>query len=218
MDPSMQDAPPPDGLIRGPDGLLRCAWHGGDDLYRRYHDEEWGRPTADDDRLYEKLCLEGFQAGLSWLTILRKREAFRELFHGFTIARVAAMDEADVERIVLDARIIRHRGKIVSAINNARRADALRAEHGSLARFLWRHAPDADERPATVTAEWLRANPVTPASTRLSKALKKAGFTFVGPTTVYAFMQSLGFVNDHIDGCCMRDDCETARDAFTAPG
>ena len=214
----MHDAPPPDGLIRGPDGLLRCAWHGGDELYRRYHDEEWGRPTADDDRLYEKLCLEGFQAGLSWLTILRKRAAFRELFHGFTIARVAAMDEADVERIVLDARIIRHRGKIVSAINNARRADALRAEHGSLARFLWRHAPDADERPATVTAEWLRANPVTPASTRLSKALKKAGFTFVGPTTVYAFMQSLGFVNDHIDGCCMRDDCETARDAFTPPG
>ncbi|MEF2553651.1 DNA-3-methyladenine glycosylase I [Aurantimonas sp. A2-1-M11] len=217
LDDATPSETPPDGLIRGPDGHLRCSWHGGDDLYRRYHDEEWGRPSADDDRLYEKLCLEGFQAGLSWLTILRKRAAFRELFHGFAIARVASMDDADVERIVLDPRIIRHRGKIVSAINNARRVEAVRAEHGSLAQFLWRHAPPNDERPAVVTTEWLRANPVTPASTRLSKALKTAGFSFVGPTTIYAFMQSMGFVNDHVDGCCMRDACDTARAGFEPP-
>ncbi|HEY9055729.1 MAG TPA: DNA-3-methyladenine glycosylase I, partial [Aurantimonas sp.] len=195
----------PDGLIRGEDGLLRCAWHGGDAAYRAYHDREWGRPTADDDRLYEKLCLEGFQAGLSWLTILRKRDAFREVFHGFSIDRVAAMDETDIERLVLDARIIRHRGKIVSAINNARRARAIRAEQGSLAAFLWAHEPGSDERPPALTGPWLAANPVTPASTRLSKALKKAGFSFVGPTTVYAFMQAMGFVNDHVEGCCVRD-------------
>ncbi|UIJ71280.1 DNA-3-methyladenine glycosylase I [Aurantimonas sp. HBX-1] len=209
---------PSAGLTRGPDGHLRCAWHGTDEAYRRYHDDEWGRPVADDDRLYEKLCLEGFQAGLSWLTILRKREAFRELFHGFAVDRVAAMDEDDVERIVLDARIIRHRGKIASTINNARRTLAIRETHGSLGAFLWAHEPPASERPAAVDWEWLRANPVTPAATRLSKALKQAGFTFVGPTTVYAFMQSMGFVNDHVEGCCVRAECEAERKAFARPG
>ncbi|MEX6504741.1 DNA-3-methyladenine glycosylase I [Jiella sp. M17.18] len=207
-----------DGLIRGEDRLLRCAWHGADAEYRRYHDEEWGRPSADDQRLFEKLCLEGFQAGLSWLTILRKRPAFRELFHDFAIDRVAEMGEADVDRIVGDARIIRHRGKIVSTINNARRTQAVREAHGSLAAFLWAHEPPGAERPDPVTAEFLRANPVSPASTRLSKALKTAGFTFVGPTTVYAFMQSMGFVNDHIDGCCVRAACEAERAAFVRPG
>lgn len=215
--PSALDAPVPAGLIRGEDGLLRCAWHGGDPAYRAYHDREWGRPSADDDRLYEKLCLEGFQAGLSWLTILRKRDAFREVFQDFSIDRVAAMDETDIERLVLDARIIRHRGKIVSAINNARRARDIRVEHGSLAAFLWAHEPGSDERPEVLTGAWLAANPVTPASTRLSKALKKAGFSFVGPTTIYAFMQAMGFVNDHVEGCCVRVACEAERAAFARP-
>jgi DNA-3-methyladenine glycosylase I len=206
------------GLTTGPDGRLRCAWHGADEAYRRYHDEEWGRPTADDERLFAKLCLEGFQAGLSWLTILRKRDAFREVFHGFAIERIAAMDEADIDRIVLDARIIRHRGKIASTINNARRTLAVQAVHGSLASFLWVHEPPLSERPETVDWAWLRANPVTPAATRLSKALKQAGFSFVGPTTIYAFMQSMGFVNDHVAGCCVREDCDEARAAFARPG
>ena len=207
----------PDGLIRGEDGRLRCRWHGGDPLYRAYHDTEWGRPSANDDRLFEKLCLEGFQAGLSWITILRKREAFRALFHGFAIDKVAAMSEADVERLVQDPRIIRHRGKIASAIDNARRAQTLCKTHGSLAAFLWAHEPPPSERPPTLTAVWMRENPVTPASTRLSKALKGAGFGFVGPTTIYAFLQSMGFVNDHIEGCCIRDECEADRAAFARP-
>ena len=207
----------PDGLMRGEDGLLRCRWHGGDPVYRAYHDEEWGRPSGDDDRLFEKLCLEGFQAGLSWITILRKREAFRELFQGFAIDRVAAMTDEDVERLVTDPRIIRHRGKIVSAIDNAKATGAIQAKHGSLAAFLWAHEPPPTERPETVTAAYIRENPITPASTRLSKALKAAGFSFVGPTTVYAFLQSMGFVNDHVEGCCIRAACEADRAAFRRP-
>ncbi|MEF2073365.1 DNA-3-methyladenine glycosylase I [Consotaella aegiceratis] len=206
------------GLTDAPDGRTRCRWHGGDAGYLAYHDMEWGRPVADDDRLFEKLCLEGFQAGLSWLTILRKREAFREVFLGFAIDRVAAMDEADIERILQDARIVRHRGKIASTINNARRAQAVRAEHGSLAAFLWSFEPPAEERPKHVTTEWMRANTVTPASTRLSKALKKRGFTFVGPTTIHAFMQAMGLVDDHLEGCICRADCEAERAAFKRPG
>ncbi|MCQ0986559.1 DNA-3-methyladenine glycosylase I [Jiella marina] len=205
------------GLILREDGTRGCSWHGDDPLYRRYHDEEWGRPAADDDRLFEKLCLEGFQAGLSWLTILRKREAFRSGFHGFSIARVAEMNDRDIERLLADPGIVRHRGKIASAINNARRARELQADHGSLAAFLWSFEPSAEERPHAVTAEFLRATPSSPASTRLSKALKKAGFTFVGPTTVYAFMQSMGFVNDHIEGCAVRSACEAERDRFVRP-
>lgn len=207
-----------DGLLRRDDGSLGCAWHGADPLYRRYHDDEWGRPSADDDRLFEKLCLEGFQAGLSWLTILRKREAFRAGFDGFSIDRVARMDEADVDRLLADPGIVRHRGKIASAINNARRAAAIREAHGSLAAFLWLFEPAAEERPETVTADFVRATPASAASTRLSKALKKAGFTFVGPTTVYAFMQSMGFVNDHLEGCSLRAACEAERAAFERPG
>ncbi|MCE7027938.1 DNA-3-methyladenine glycosylase I [Jiella avicenniae] len=216
-DHDIADGPIPDGLIRRDDGSLACAWHGADPLYRRYHDEEWGRPTADDDRLYEKLCLEGFQAGLSWLTILRKREAFRAGFEGFSIARVARMGEADVERLVKDPGIVRHRGKIVSAINNARRAAAIQKSHGSLAAFLWSFEPEARERPETVTVDFIRATPSSAASTRLSKALKKQGFSFVGATTVYAFMQSMGFVDDHVEGCSVRADCEAARAAFERP-
>ncbi|TFF22801.1 DNA-3-methyladenine glycosylase I [Jiella endophytica] len=205
------------GLLRRDDGSLGCAWHGAEPLYRRYHDDEWGRPSADDDRLFEKLCLEGFQAGLSWLTILRKREAFRQAFDGFSIDRVAQMGETDIERLLADPGIVRHRGKIVSAINNARRAAALRETHGSLAAFLWSFEPGAGERPSAVTAEFVRATPASAASTRLSKALKKAGFSFVGPTTVYAFMQSMGFVNDHIEGCSVREVCEAERTGFSRP-
>lgn len=207
-----------DGLIRRDDGSLACAWHGADPLYRRYHDEEWGRPTADDDRLYEKLCLEGFQAGLSWLTILRKRDAFRAGFDGFSIERVARMGEADVDRLVKDPGIVRHRGKIVSAINNARRAAAIQESHGSLAAFLWSFEPEKSERPDEVDIAFIRATPSSAASIRLSKALKKHGFTFVGATTVYAFMQSMGFVNDHLERCSVRLECEAARMLFKRPG
>ncbi|EAU41938.1 probable dna-3-methyladenine glycosylase i protein [Fulvimarina pelagi HTCC2506] len=206
-----------DGLTKGHDGLLRCAWAGHDPLYQAYHDEEWGRPVGDDRQLFEKLCLEGFQAGLSWLTILKKRKAFREVFHGFEIGRVAAMGEDDVERLVGDARIIRHRGKITAAISNARATEALIAREGSLAAFLWAFEPEADERPDRVTLNWMRDNPVTPASVRLSKALRKEGFRFVGPTTCYAFMQSMGFVNDHMPGCHVRSATEADRYRFERP-
>lgn len=212
-----EDEPREDGLTRLPDGRLRCRWHGGLPDYVRYHDEEWGRPSTDDDRLFEKLCLEGFQAGLSWLTILRKREAFRAAFQGFRIERVAAMTAEDVDRLVLDAGIVRHRAKILSAINNAARIQAMRAEGLSFAGFLWSFEPGPDERPARMDIAYLRANTVTPASTRLSKALKARGFTFVGPTTIYAFLQSMGFVNDHIEGCIARDACEAERAALTRP-
>ena len=205
------------GLLTGEDGLGRCRWAGHDPLYQAYHDREWGRPSGDDRRLFEKLCLEGFQAGLSWITILRKREAFRELFEDFEIDRVAAMGEADIERLVTDARIIRHRGKIEAAIGNAKAARAVRDEFGSLSAFLWRFEPPESERPSSPTHEWLMANPVTPASTRLSKALRKAGFRFVGPTTCYAFMQSMGFVNDHTPGCHARGAGEEERAEFRRP-
>ena len=207
----------PDGLTDLPDGQPRCRWHGGVPEYVRYHDTEWGRPVGDEQKLFEKLCLEGFQAGLSWITILRKREAFRAGFHGFDIDRVAAMTAEDVERLVLDAGIIRHRAKILSVINNAKRVLAMRAEGQSFAAFLWSFEPPADERPAVMDLAHLSANPVTPASTRLSKALKAKGFSFVGPTTVYAFMQSMGFVNDHMQGCICHAPCEAERAAFKRP-
>ncbi|KQT54843.1 3-methyladenine DNA glycosylase [Aureimonas sp. Leaf454] len=206
-----------DGLTLRPDGTPRCRWHGGLAEYVRYHDEEWGRPSADDDRLFEKLCLEGFQAGLAWITILRKREAFRAAFHGFSIDRVAAMTQEDVERLVLDAGIVRHRAKILSTLNNARRVQAMREEGLSFAGFLWSFEPGAGERPARVDMAYARANTVTPASTRLSKALKARGFTFVGPTTIYAFLQSMGFVNDHLEGCASRAPCEAERERFARP-
>ena len=205
------------GLIAHGDGLVSCFWHGGLEDYRRYHDEEWGRPVTDDFRLFEKICLEGFQSGLSWLTILRKREAFRAAFAGFDFEKVARFGAADVERLVADAGIVRHRGKIVSTINNAVRAMEMKAEFGSLARYFWAFEPKPQERPALFDYETLRANPTTPASTRLSKDLKKRGWTFVGPTTVYAFMQAMGMVNDHIEGCYCRAGVEKLRDAFIRP-
>jgi DNA-3-methyladenine glycosylase I len=196
----------------------RCFWAGSDPLYISYHDGEWGRPVVDDNRLFEKLCLEGFQSGLSWITVLRKRERFREVFHGFVIERVAVMDEADIERLVLDAGIIRHRGKIVSTINNAKRAIQIRAEFGSFSAYIWRFEPHPEHRPDELTREALVAMAETDASRALSKDLRKRGFSFVGPTTCYAFMQAMGLVNDHIHGCFARAEVEAARAALKRPG
>jgi DNA-3-methyladenine glycosylase I len=206
-----------EGLIRGDDGLDRCFWHGGLEDYRRYHDEEWGRPVTDDVRLFEKICLEGFQSGLSWLTILRKRENFRVAFAGFDFHQVARFGDDDITRCLLDAGIIRHRGKIVSTINNARRAIDLQAEFGSLSRYFWSYEPDGAERPPRMDYATLKANPTSPTSIRLSKDLKKRGWTFVGPTTVYAFMQAMGLVNDHIEGCCCRATTEEVRTRLVRP-
>ena len=206
-----------DGLIAGPDGATRCFWHGNLPDYLHYHDHEWGRPVADDRRLFEKICLEGFQSGLSWLTILRKRDNFREAFEGFDFERVARFGEADVERLLADAGIVRHRGKIASTVNNANRARELADEAGSLAAFFWRYEPGPDQRPEIVDLAHLRANPTTAVSVRLSKDLKKRGWSFVGPTTVYAFMQAMGLVNDHLEGCKCRAEVEAERGAFRRP-
>lgn len=206
-----------DGLIRGEDGIVRCGWHDSKGDYQRYHDDEWGRPEADDVRLFEKICLEGFQSGLSWLTILRKRDNFRTAFDGFDFHKVATYTEADVERLLGDAGIIRHRRKIESTINNARRAIDLQREAGSLAGYFWSFEPSTDQRPHPVTWAALVANPTTEASTRLSKDLKKRGWSFVGPTTAYAFMQAMGLVNDHVEGCAFRQIVEDERSALIRP-
>ena len=198
----------------GADGRVRCWWPGDDEGYVAYHDREWGRPVTDDDRLFEKLCLEGFQAGLSWLTILRKRGNFRAAFRGFDIAAVAAFEPGDVERLLGDAGIVRHRGKIASAVNNAGRALEVIEEFGSLAAYIWGWEPAAGAAPPT-SMEALPAS--TPESEALAKDLKRRGWTFVGPTTVYAFMQSMGLVNDHIEGCFARRDCEAERAALARP-
>ncbi|MCJ8053023.1 DNA-3-methyladenine glycosylase I [Shinella curvata] len=205
------------GLLDGDDGRTRCAWHGNLDDYRRYHDEEWGHPVTSDIRLFEKICLEGFQSGLSWLTILRKRESFRSAFAGFDFDKVAAFDDADIARCLADTGIVRHRGKIVSTINNARRAQALREEFGTLARYFWSFEPTPQERPERVEWDVIVANPTTPTSVRLSKDLKKRGWTFVGPTTVYAFMQAMGLVNDHVEGCFCRPEVEAKRNSLSRP-
>jgi DNA-3-methyladenine glycosylase I len=205
------------GLIAGADGAQRCAWPGNDELYRHYHDNEWGRPVGDDIRLFEKICLEGFQSGLSWLTILRKRENFREAFAGFDFERVAKFTEKDVERLLANAGIIRHRGKIVSTINNAKRARELVEEAGSLAAWFWKFEPQSHERPKLVDRAAVMAMPKTATSTLISKELKKRGWSFVGPTTVYAFMQAMGMVNDHIEGCVCRPVVELARQKFRRP-
>src|SRR5664279_13379 len=168
--------------------MTRCSWCGDDELYVVYHDREWGFPVADDRRLFEKICLEGFQAGLSWLTILRKREAFRTAFANFDASRVARFTARDVERLLRDAGIVRHRGKIESTINNARRAQELAAEFGSLAAYFWRWEPEPASRPTTITRDVLASMATSAESTALSKDLKKRGWSFVGPTTIYAFM------------------------------
>jgi DNA-3-methyladenine glycosylase I len=196
-------------LIPGPDGRPRCGWCAASPDYFAYHDTEWGFPVADDRRLFEKLCLEGFQSGLSWRTILAKRENFRAAFAGFDIDRVAAFTDEDVARLLQDAGIVRHRGKIAATINNARRAQELIAAKGSIAAYVWSFEP---EPAATVEVV-----ATSPASVALSKDLKKRGWAFVGPTTVYAFLQAMGLVNDHAEGCAIRAEVAKARAAFTPP-
>ena len=187
--------------MRGKPELTRCWWCGIDPLYVQYHDEEWGRPVRDDRLLFEKVCLEGFQAGLSWITILRKREHFRRAFRGFDIDRVSRLAARDVERLLQDPGIVRHRGKIESTINNARRARELRAEFGMLASYFWSWQPATQSRPPRITRETLMQMSTSPESVALSRDLRKRGWTFVGPTTIYAFMQAIGLVNDHVEGC-----------------
>ncbi len=189
------------GLIRGTDGKMRCWWCGDDPEYVRYHDEEWGKPVRDDRALFEKICLEGFQSGLSWLTILRKRENFRSAFDNFNFERVARYTEKDIERLLGDAGIVRHRGKIEAVINNAARAIELQKETGTLAAFFWSFEPEASNRPKKMDYITLTSMPTSEASKALSKDLKKRGWKFVGPTTCYAFMQAMGIVNDHLHGC-----------------
>ena len=197
--------------ILGPDGLPRCRWCAASPDYLAYHDTEWGFPVDDDRRLFEKLCLEGFQSGLSWRTILAKRENFRAAFHDFDYDRIAAFTESDVERLLLDAGIVRHRGKIAAVINNARRAQELAASEGSLGAYLWSFEPVRD--PETV-ADLVSTSPE---SVALSKDLKKRGWSFVGPTTVFAFMQAMGLTNDHMPGCAAFGACRAARAVFSAP-
>lgn len=191
-------------LVTGPDGLARCSWAAEPDIYRAYHDDEWGWPVTEDDRLFEKICLEGFQAGLSWLTILRKRQNFREAFAGFRPEAVASFDETDVERLLGNAGIVRNERKIRSTIDNAKRALAMIESHGSLGAYFWAWS-DSDDAPPD------RIPTTTAVSTALSKELKSLGWSFVGPTTLYAFMQAMGLVNDHLEGCHVRESCEEAR-------
>ena len=193
-----------DGLVTGEDGVTRCFWGDSTPEYRAYHDDEWARPVHDDRRLFEKICLEGFQSGLSWLTILRKREAFRHAFAGFDFEQVAGFGERDVARLLADASIVRHRGKIEAAINNAQRAVELVEAEGSLAAFVWSFEPAPETRPKRLTWDVLRELSETPESRALAKELKRRGWRFVGPTTAYAFMQACGIVNDHLEGCDAR--------------
>jgi DNA-3-methyladenine glycosylase I len=212
-------AVPGDGILVGADGVARCFWGGGDDAdYVAYHDTEWGFPVSDDVRLFEKLCLEGFQSGLSWLTILRKREAFRRAFAGFDFRVVAGYGAAEVDGLLGDASIVRHRGKIESTINNAARCVELVDEHGSLASYVWSFEPAPEARPRQLTWDVLREMAQTDESRALAKDLKRRGWTYVGPTTVYAFMQAMGLVDDHLDGCDVRVEAERARKRFSRPG
>jgi DNA-3-methyladenine glycosylase I len=198
--------------------MPRCWWAGTDPLYVAYHDEEWGRPVVDDRRLFEKICLEGFQAGLSWLTILRKRDTFRRAFAGFDPAAVARFSARDVTRLLGDAGIVRHRGKIEATINNARRALELQQEFGSIAAYIWRFEPADADRPRQMTRAVLMQMATTPASIVLSRDLRRRGWGFVGPTTMYAFMQAMGLVNDHLDDCPARSACDRERRARRRSG
>jgi DNA-3-methyladenine glycosylase I len=196
-----------DGIVHCEDGVSRCFWCTDDALYRAYHDREWGFPQRDDTRLFEKLCLEGFQAGLSWLTILRKRENFRAAFDDFDVDKIAGYTDADVARLLGDAGIVRHRGKIESTINNARRAIELHEAEGSIARYVEQYAVDTPVR----TDGPMPIPSTSPQSIAMSKDLKRRGWSFVGPTTMYAFMQAMGLVNDHLDGCWVQDECGPRR-------
>ena len=207
-----------DRLVRGEDGVVRCFWGSSPLEYQAYHDTEWGFPVDEDRRLFEKLCLEGFQSGLSWLTILRKRENFRKAFAGFDFDKVSRFGDRDVERLLGDAGIVRHRGKIEATINNAKRAVELVEEESSVASYVWRFEPERASRPKRMTWAALMEMAETPESRTLAKDLKKRGWRFVGPTTVYAFMQAMGLVNDHLDGCAAREPAERARAGFGRPG
>ena len=205
------------GLVADEDGIVRCGWAGRDPAYRDYHDREWGMPVRDDRHLFEKICLEGFQAGLAWITILRKRAAFREAFRDFDVSAVARMNRRSVERLLRDARIVRHRGKIESTLNNARQALKLIESHGSLARYFWAYEPNAASRPHRITQRAVQAMTQTIESESLSRDLKTRGWSFIGPTTSYAFMQAMGLVNDHLEGCSARPRAEAARKRFRRP-
>lgn len=197
--------------IPGPDGKPRCQWCNAAPEFFHYHDTEWGFPVGDDQRLFEKLCLESFQSGLSWRTILAKRENFRAAFQHFDFHKVAKFDESDVERLLNDKGIVRNKGKILAVINNAQRALEIIEKEGSLAAFIWRYEPDENTLPPP------QSQTTSEASIRLSKELKKRGWKFVGPTTVYAFMQSMGIINDHVEGCVSRTLVDEARKAFKRP-
>ena len=198
--------------IIGPDGKSRCRWCAAAPEFLGYHDTEWGFPVSDDRRLFEKLCLEGFQSGLSWRTILAKRENFRAAFHDFDFDKIARFTNRDLERLLKDRGIVRHRGRIEAVINNARRAQELVKREGSLAAFIWRYEPDVEQLAKPQTAS------TSAASMALSKDLKKQGWKFVGPTTVYAFMQAMGLINDHVEACVIRAKVERARRSFKLPG
>ncbi|MGC1511221.1 DNA-3-methyladenine glycosylase I [Ketobacter sp.] len=197
--------------ITGPDGQPRCGWCSAAPEFLTYHDTEWGFPVSDDKRLFEKLCLEGFQSGLSWRTILAKRENFRRAFHHFDFYKVADFTQRDVNRLLNDEGIVRHRGKIEATINNAQRARELVDQEGSLAAFIWRYEPDAQQRLEPQSAS------TSLESIALSKELKKRGWKFVGPTTVYAFMQAMGLLNDHLEACAIRAKVESGRKRFRRP-
>lgn len=209
--------PVSNGLIVGEDGKNRCWWHGSDPEYLKYHDEEWGYPVSDDIHLFEKICLEGFQAGLSWLTILRKRDNFREAFDNFDFKKVRKYNDKKVDELLKNAGIVRHRGKIESTINNANLVQDIINEFGSLAAYFWQFEPDSKTRPKNCNYKTLSVLSKTPESIAMSKDLKKRGWSFVGPTTCYAFMQSMGMVNDHLEGCCCRDKSEKQRQKFKRP-
>ena len=198
-------------LVSGPDGRPRCRWCGAAPEFLDYHDTEWGFPVDDDFRLFEKLSLEGFQSGLSWRTILVKRENFRKAFHGFDYNKIAKFTEKDVDRLLQDEGIVRHRGKIEAVINNAQHAIELAKQEGSLATYIWQFEPKPENAAAPQTAS------TSAESVALSKALKKQGWKFVGPTTVYAFMQAMGLINDHVEGCVVRSKVESSRQKFRVP-
>ena len=197
--------------IKGPDGKARCQWCNAAPEFYQYHDNEWGFPVSDDRRLFEKICLEGFQSGLSWRTILAKRDNFRSAFHNFDFDKVARFTQRDVNRLLKDEGIVRHRGKIEAVINNAKRARDLVKQEGSLATFFWSYEPDEKKLPKPQSVS------TSAESIALSKDLKKMGWNFVGPTTVYAFMQAMGLINDHVHGCVTRDKVERARKRFKRP-
>ncbi len=217
MDPALNQSNAARGLVVGHDGLRRCSWAGTYPDYISYHDEEWGVPVRDDRRLFEKICLEGFQSGLSWLTILRKRKNFREAFADFDYERIARFSLTDVDRLLGNPGIVRHRRKIEATINNARRACEMTARHGSLAAFFWSWEPSEATRPDRLDHETLLTLTQSRESALMSRELKRRGWKFVGPTTSYAFMQAMGLVNDHLEGCSARSKIEALRTAFRRP-